>query len=173
MGEMPSNRGEISLKTQSNTPCLPSDEIYCNPSRFGGLCRPSLRENVSNLILIYPPFASRVYSKMNEGGYAYIRDVQKRLSSCLPNVKFYDFLDPTTINGSSDCEFIDGFHGGDVLYARLLKSISTDNARLRALLSSDFLDRFILENSGFAGGVTRKRLLNGVEVDFNRLGCKK
>lgn len=131
-----------------------------------------IRRSGSKVVLIAPPFADRVWREMVRGGYGYIEDAHKELRSCMEGA-FYDFSAAEAIPGSNDCEFIDGFHGGDVTYARMLKAIAREVPEIKSALAADFVDEFIRVNAGYAGGMTRARFLDGKEKDFNDLGCRK
>ena len=132
-----------------------------------------IKKQVNSLVLIAPPFSKVVWNKMREGGYNYIDEVTSALARCSNAVDLYDFYSVIEIPEGSDCEFIDGFHGGDVTYARILKLIGQANSEVRKYLAIDFLDNFINDNSGYSGGITRHKFSEGKEVDFLQIGCGK
>lgn len=132
-----------------------------------------LKKSSMDLVVIAPPFASAVSDKLSEGGYGYIKDVGGKLTRCAGGVPLFDFSSGQKIPGGSDCEFVDGFHGGDVLYARLLDVIAQNKPDAGSYFDRDFIGRFIERNTGFAGGVTRESFLDGREADFLGLGCPK
>src|SRR5262249_51226530 len=83
------------------------------------------KANIRTILLI-PPVAGEVADAMQKSGrYGILRDMHERLASL--GHPFFDFHDPRSF-GSSDCEFVDGMHGGEVTALRML-SIMTSNAR--------------------------------------------
>jgi hypothetical protein len=76
----------------------------------------TLEEHNIAVITFFPPFASPVCESIAEhtDDYRYIRDLKTKLAN--RNIFVYDYSDPGAIE-SSDCEFIDGFHGGDVTFS--------------------------------------------------------
>lgn len=90
-------------------------------------------------------------------------------------IEFHDFTDasalqPDTINKA--CEFLDDFHGGDVLNARIFSKIwaTTGDAGLKASLNRTFLDGFTRDKAGFAEGDDRYRR-GKPEVNFRGIPC--
>ncbi len=78
-----------------------------------------------NVIAFLPPFADKVYIKMVESGnYLYLKDVYQRIKPIFEKYNFevYDFSKVALCN-SSDNETIDGFHGGELTYQKILISI--------------------------------------------------
>lgn len=95
-----------------------------------------------------PPFANTVAQKMNESGkYGYIRKLSPTLDRLMKRYKFefYNFgsLDSC---GSSDLEAIDGFHGSEVTYSRLLLKMLERNSKLNMFCDSVAL-KFSLSKS--------------------------
>ena len=74
--------------------------------------------------------------------------------------------------GSFNCEFIDGFHGGDVTYAKILLALATQNKKLTVLLNLNYLSRIISLYHGLAF-IPDKQVTLKKEIDFTQLGCKK
>jgi hypothetical protein len=133
----------------------------------------TLKKSAAHLIVITPPFSSVVWQRMMGGGYEYIAQTHADLRTCSPGTDFFDFSDPARIPGSTDCEFIDGIHGGDVIYARILRQIALQDPELKKYLDDEFTDRFVHEYSGIAGGMPLLLNQHIREVDFLKLGCKK
>lgn len=123
------------------------------------------------VILYLHPFAPSIIDAMKIKGtrYAYIDDLRKELSQ--RRIPYYDFHDPRTIH-STDCEFIDGLHGGDVTYARVLQAIYNASP-----ISQPYIDRGALVQyiSAFAGLAMGKdeRVTTLPETDFLDMGCVK
>lgn len=129
------------------------------------------KKNNIELILFFPPLAETVGIKMNEFGtrYAYINQLKTKLSK--DKYKYFDYTDPQKI-GSSDCEFIDGFHGGDVTYARILLTLAKQSKKLANLLNLNYLNKAVQLYKG-AAFIPDQQISLKKEVDFLALGCKK
>lgn len=132
----------------------------------------SLKKVTRAVVMIAPPFAERVWSEMAQGGYGYIQEANTELAQCVDDVPFYDFSAPSALLDSNDCEFVDGFHGGDVAYARLIGELARAEPKLQRYVSLDFIHDFTAANAGLAQGVDKSRM-SGPEVDFLGIGCAK
>jgi len=109
------------------------------------------KKNNIKIVLLFPPFAETIYKKMIESGkYAYIQNISEKCYDIAKkhNFEFYDFTAPQKIN-SADDEFIDGFHGSEKAYLKMLiamlekKSIlstKTDVDRLKKDLNNSISD---------------------------------
>lgn len=128
-------------------------------------------ENGIKVIVFFPPFANAVTTKLNEmeENYQYFNDVKAKLVD--NNVAFSDFTDPMKVK-SHDCEFVDGFHGGEITYSRILESLGHKYPSLNKRINQGFIRKSINLYSGRAfipdNEITQKQ-----EVDFLGLGCKK
>ncbi|MFH6994875.1 hypothetical protein [Flavobacterium sp. FlaQc-48] len=77
------------------------------------------------VVAFLPPFADKIYNKMNESGkYDYLKEIYNKVKPVFDNYNFevYDFSKVSACN-SNDSETIDGFHGGEITYQKLLISI--------------------------------------------------
>jgi hypothetical protein len=94
------------------------------PELISGLAEgiEELEELGIEVIVIAPPVAPRILTEMNlaPNDFEYVKEVRELLSNALP--RFHDMHDPSRY-GSSDCEFEDGVHGGEVTYLRMLLAI--------------------------------------------------
>jgi hypothetical protein len=90
------------------------------------------RDNNIFVVAFLPPFAEKVYKKMGTSkNYLYLNEILP-LSKKLFNkygFEIYDFSSISTVN-SSDSETIDGFHGSEKTYLKLLIKILETNSRL-------------------------------------------
>lgn len=130
-----------------------------------------LEENDINVIVFFPPFANAVIEKLSnmEENYKYISDIKAKLIDS--NIVFSDFSNPMEIK-SHDCEFIDGFHGGEITYIRILEDLGHKFPSLNKLLNQDFLRESIKLYSGRAF-IPDNEITQQQEVDFLELGCTK
>lgn len=122
---------------------------------------------------IVPPLAGPVFAALRSKAPRSILDeLHDHLARS--GFKYYDFSDPATID-ASDCEFVDGFHGGFVAYLRILRQVSQDmedRPDLRALIQPDsVLKDLIDKNVGRA--TLRGNPWVGQETDYLGLGCPK
>lgn len=78
------------------------------------------------VVAIIPPFAPAVLQIMNDTGkYAYLYEIYDILIPCFNNHKhcyLYDYTDITAMN-VYNYDFIDGFHGSEVIYCMLIRDI--------------------------------------------------
>ena len=117
-----------------------------------------------------PPFAPTVWSSIsNNSELSYIDEVYYELEQCL-GFEIHNYMDT---NISDDCEFLDGFHGGDTTYARIILDIFLNKKINYPFADVKFLQTFIQNESGFASGFTRHQSKKFSEVDFLELGCSK
>ena len=85
----------------------------------------------------------------------------------------FDFFDFRRIS-TDDCEFLDGYHGGDVTYQRILKEIAAKDPAFKKLLAWDV----IKNNIEHFGGSTISNINNEINSsyinnDILELGCKE
>ncbi len=130
-----------------------------------------LQDRGTDVILVLPPVAQPIFDWLNEQPEPnLVKELQRRLPT-LPALTF-DFHDPASI-GTDGCEFVDGIHGGEVTYLRVLDAIAADpSADLEQAVDRPLVQRLIAENSGHAT-VRWPNSDRAPEADFNSLGCKK
>ena len=124
-------------------------------------------------ITFLPPLAPSVLAAMGEypRGYGYIDEVGRRISSISKH--HYDFYDARKL-GTTDCEFIDGMHAGDVASARMLERMAEESANgLAQYVDLPRLEAVVREYAGRALADNRFRVPGEREVDFLRIGCAK
>ncbi|WP_165078797.1 MULTISPECIES: hypothetical protein [unclassified Desulfovibrio] len=132
-------------------------------------CR--LRSRGVKTFVFIAPLSPRVLEAMRKtpGAWPHLFRLREALAS-----RGIDALDCTDAAGfaSGDCEFIDGFHGGEVSYARILRRMADRWPALLPYVDMEKLDAVI---SGWAGHVIvpDSRLTPLPETDFMRLGCPK
>ena len=123
------------------------------------------------VVTVLPPLAPTVRDGMlAAGGYDYIdalRDDLRRISPW-----FVDAHDARAL-GSSDCEFLDGTHGGAVTYLRILnRAASQPKSPLAGYVVRPDMEREITNNVGHAA-IRRADEASPNEMDFLDIGCKK
>jgi hypothetical protein len=125
----------------------------------------------SELILIAPPVSKTVVDALAANGAPILlNEMNERLAGIGHPV--FDFHDPTAL-GSSECEFIDGFHGGRVTHLRMLQAIArSGKTGLHNYVDAGEIDRLIADNAGHA--MLKNDIRPGErETDFLELGCEK
>lgn len=123
------------------------------------------------VILFFPPLAPTVHEavKRKQDRYGYFAELRTLLSQA--GLKFYDFEDPSTVQ-TNNCEFVDGFHGGDTTTARVLLALSRKDPKVRQFVDMNALQEMILENRGRAF-IADLRAMREKEADFLKIGCQK
>ncbi len=125
-------------------------------------------------VVILTPLAKAVLGRMlaRPLAYAYVSAFRDRIKA----LKFetYDFTDPESL-GSNDCEFLDGFHGGEIVYQRILAEIVKRNPRgtVAPLVSITDLRRSIALSGGRALSAESAATYALAETDFLEIGCTK
>ena len=135
-------------------------EIYCKLQARG----------IKTFVFI-SPLSVRVLEAMKarEGQYPQLFSLYESLRQ--RGIDVMDFTDPRRF-GSGDCEFVDGFHGGDVTYARVLRDMADHYPALRPYVDIQALDSDILHWKGYAM-VPDQRVTGLPEVDFMNFQCPK
>lgn len=121
-----------------------------------------------HVIVFIPPQAPTVFRAMESSGkYKYIAQMRRKIAETGAAYLFpvYDFHD-VAATGATDCEFMDGHHGGAVVYKRLLLDM--------ALRDEDLRSRVKLPEVGYAIDTFKGQAstMQG-EADFLGLGCVK
>lgn len=118
-----------------------------------------------------PPFAPAVYKAMRdrENQFPHLFHLREMLAE--RGIEVMDFSDARAF-ASNDCEFVDGFHGGEVAYARILQRMADHWPALLAYVNMDALETVIRDWRGNAL-VANEKLTDRPEVDFMEFGCKK
>lgn len=89
-----------------------------------------------------PPFTDTIYNMMIESGnYQYLDKLPVKLDSIFKIFDYEFFNYPTASScNSNDLEFIDGFHGSEVSYARLLLDMLSKGSKLNELVDQQRLN---------------------------------
>jgi hypothetical protein len=139
---------------------------------FMSLFKLAKNENY-HLLIFLTPLPPRIIDLMTKMGdkYAYIDELRLMLSELKEH--YYDFYDPRSFS-SGDCEFVDGEHGGEVTYLRLLLAMSQDpSSGLSPYLKHEKIVQCIENYRGKAMVPPPFYKQPYTEGDFLELGCKK
>ena len=118
-----------------------------------------------------PPLAGPVLAAMSQRPEAYAHLFHLREALAAMDIDALDLSDPRLL-ASGDCEFVDGFHGGEVTYARILRALADHWPSLLAVVRMPELNAIIRDWQGNAQ-VPDVRVTSLPETDFMRFGCNK
>jgi len=132
-----------------------------------------IKQEGIKLIVFIPPLPYNVYKVMKDSKeYDYIEELISHVSSLkVPNFNYLS-LDNEF---SNNCEYIDGIHGGDVVYKRILLDIynSKKDENFNKMLNIEQIKKDIKDFSGKVLTVRPSDKFLLKEIDFLGLGCKK
>ncbi|SDF88622.1 hypothetical protein [Desulfovibrio legallii] len=135
-------------------------EIYCRLKARG----------IATYVFIAPLSATVLDAlRAREADYPHLFRLRDALLA--RGVDVMDFTDPRTF-ASGDCEFVDGFHGGEVAYARILRDMADRWSSLLAFVDMGKINDVIRDWRGHAL-VPDPRLTDRPEADFMRFNCPK
>lgn len=132
-------------------------------------CR--LRSRGIQTFMFIAPLSSRVLDCMRQNPEAWPHLFRLREALAERGMDVMDCTDPAGF-ASGDCEFIDGFHGGEISYARILRRMADHWPALLAYVDMRRLDAVIRDWSGHAFAPDA-RVTGLPETDFMRFGCRK
>ena len=117
------------------------------------------------------PLSQPVYDLMRERERDYPQLFQLTQLLSARDIEVQDYSNPQVLK-STDCEFVDGFHGGDVTHARILRALADKDPSLVQHVDILKLDEDIHYYNGFAM-VPDDRVTKLPEVDFMHFQCRK
>ena len=129
-----------------------------------------IKKNNTKIIVLVPPLANATFNKMEGYQYGYVDTFRDLINSL--NVEHYDYHNPSVIT-KNDCEFIDGFHGGDVVNSRILKDMYDNDSSISKYIAIGNVNDRINLFRGNSLIVNDGDIFKNQEVDFLRLGCEK
>jgi len=100
------------------------------------------KTNQIEVIAFLPPFANAVFQRMNDvGKYGYLKRIYPEINPVFEKYGYelYDFSDMAMLDNLSDEEMIDGFHGGEVVYSKVLTKMIESGSKLSAYTDADRL----------------------------------
>ena len=125
-------------------------------------------------IVVMPPLTRPVLESMKARGadFSYLTGIQEYITA-LP-FETYNFTESKYL-GADDCEFVDGFHGGEVVYQRMIASIivQNPNSALVPHVNIGALLRSIRKSSGHVLTTKSSTEYTLAETDFLQIGCQK
>ncbi len=134
-----------------------------------------IEDNNIPYLVVLPPLSPTAYVLLEEHQpqvIEYLAELNSALSRIMPHL--YDLHDPAIIQ-TSDCEFINKSHGGEITYARLLKKLGAAAEVLQAYLDMNSINE-VLENQkdhSVSSQILAQYMAGAHEADFLDLGCEK
>lgn len=130
----------------------------------------ALQSKKIKVIAFFTPVAHQIFQVISgefKEQYAYLF----ALFAKAEELKIANFFDPSILPHSSDCEFYDGFHGGDITYARILLELAKQQPSFATYLNLEVIQKTLKNKSGYAYSGEHFKHLK--ELDFLQIGCKK
>jgi hypothetical protein len=128
----------------------PSERALQESERLFSYCQ----EHAIDVIAFMPPHAHAVFEAMRQLGdkYAYVKEVEQRLraQAAAHGFEFYDFSDLAAL-GAPDREAIDGYHGSERAYLRMMIIMLERGSRLNAVADLDRLREVLASSTGISG----------------------
>lgn len=79
------------------------------------------------VVAFVPPYPPSVYNAMIASGqYPYLDGLFPALREVFEQYPDFELYDFTLVEGATDEQFVDGLHGGDVVYARMVEQMAED-----------------------------------------------
>lgn len=116
-----------------------------------------------------PPLAERILAAMKQNDYPHLYKLREALVE--RGIDALAYGNPQSL-GATDCEFVDGFHGGEVVYARILRQMVDRWPALLGYVNMEQLNAVIRDWAGHTL-VAAPELTELPEIDFLGLGCPK
>ena len=103
--------------------------------------------NGCHVVVFLPPFPDEIYTRMlNDDNWRFfLSKYEKSVKDCCAeaNVQFFDFSNVLWV-GSNDNECLDGFHGSEMTYSKIVKAMLSDKA-FAEYIDKDYLN-YVLEH---------------------------
>jgi hypothetical protein len=126
-------RSRFEYADEINTKAL--DEIEA----LLGICH----ANNIKVIAIIPPYAPSIYNTMKETqNYKYLDYIYPEVKPCFEKYG-YEVYDFTNLENSEDTEFLDGFHGSEVTYLKVLLEMAKNNDDIRKVTDINHLKELL------------------------------
>ncbi|WP_300732382.1 hypothetical protein [uncultured Helicobacter sp.] len=130
----------------------------------------TLHKHNIKVIIFFPPVAPSIYAAMKEKEmeYQYVNELFFTLQRL--KINFFNYHNSAILH-NDNCEFIDGFHGGDIFYARILRNMAEKSQTLMPYVNILYLNEIIDSHAGKV--FSKDNISYFYEQDFLSLGCKK
>ena len=138
-------------------------------TKFVGLVESYAKHDIK-LVLFLPPLASSLNNEMKKHNFNCITSLKRKLAK--DGIAIYDLTEAEKHIKTSHCEFVDGFHGGDVLYAKILKHLIAKENILTSYVNEHYIDKVSYIYSGFAM-IPNPKITLKKETDFLDENCPK
>ncbi len=106
------------------------------------------KENNIRIIGFLAPFAPSIYDIMEESGnYHYLAEITPACNKIFGKYgyEFYDFMDGESL-GMTDDYFLDGFHGSEIVYGRILERMVESNSEVEQYVDVDNI-KYLIDNA--------------------------
>lgn len=131
------------------------------------------RSHGVKVILFMPPIAPTVHKNlMQDEAYPnYYRAMESEFNK--NNINYVNYFDPISVT-SDDCEYIDGLHPGDTVYAKILLNLASmpEYSYLNAYIDIPLLEKVVATYQHLAFIPTALDN-NETETDFLGMECQK
>lgn len=109
------------------------------------------KNNGIHLLLFLPPLPDTVLKSMLKdteyGNLLKLAHILSRMAA-KNGVRFFDFLDAKKL-GMDDSLFLDGFHGSEVVYAKILLSIAEKDNLWSKVINVENINKKLLKGTRF------------------------
>lgn len=106
------------------------------------------KEHNIKVIGFLPPFAPSVYDMMEKSGnYHYLLEIAPACKEIFDkfDYEFYDFMDGASLEMTDDC-FVDGFHGSEIVYGRIIEKMAEKDSALAPYADLDNI-AYLMDNA--------------------------
>ena len=148
------------------------DGTEVNPAALAAIGRTLRRLEAAGIsaVTFLPPLAPSALRLIREGGarYAYVEEFRRRLAEISPH--HFDALDIEPL-GAVDCEFVDGYHFGQIAAARILLAMA--RSPVGRQIDAPALSELVRRKAGGTVLDSRYAAPGELEADYLNLGCRK
>ena len=102
-------------------------------------------DNNIQVVAFLPPFPHEITTFMFQNGkHEYINKITPSIKKYFKkyNFELWDFTDSKTIN-ANDNEFLDGFHGSDMVYLKILRYLSNNKSQMKKYIDNEKITNYI------------------------------
>lgn len=111
------------------------------------------QQNNIHVVALLPPYAPSVIAKMQASGhYGYLDKLPAELAALCARYQ-YEFYDFTSMDNTTDEEFIDGYHGSDRVYCKIALQLAEQSTTLAPYLQAEPLNQMLENQPGIRGFV--------------------